>query len=249
MSNSGHEPATPSAADGDGVRVVRGRRSRLSAATVVTVLAGVAVVAGIATLFLSAQTLQTQRTAAARTGNAGAAAVSTTSVQAPIAAPPRVSATAVRTPARHTAAPAMSIPHEPGPGEPPSGDPNDLASYLSPTDPPPTMAEVIQALHDSGDRTGLGAFNPPGTSPLLVGLAVPEDFDLPPGYVRHHQVTDEGEVLEPILMFSPEGTFVDASGRPIAIPDDRVVPADMAPPGLAIREITIPPPPAAQRPR
>ena len=133
----------------------------------------------------------------------------------------------------------MSTP--PDPDSQPSGDPNDLASYLSPMDPAPTMAEVIQALHDSGDHSGIGAFNPPGTSPPLVGLAVPADFELPPGYVRHHQVTDEGEPLEPILMFSPDGVFVDAAGRAIALPPDRVVPADMAPPGLAIREITIPP--------
>ena len=37
----------------------------------------------------------------------------------------------------------------------------------------PTAAEVIEALQASGDHTGLGAFNPPGTSPPLQGLAVP----------------------------------------------------------------------------
>ena len=127
------------------------------------------------------------------------------------------------------------------PDDLPSGDPNDIASHFSPGDPAPTMTEVIQALHDMGDHTGIGAFNPPGTSPPLKGLAVPEDFELPQGYVRHHQVTDDGEPLEPILMFSPDGNFVDASGRPITIPEDRVVPPELAPPGLPIREITIPP--------
>jgi hypothetical protein len=129
------------------------------------------------------------------------------------------------------------------PDDLPSGDPNDIATYVSPTDPVPTMTEMIQALHDMGDHTGIGAFNPPGTSPPLRGLAVPENFMLPEGYVRHHQVTDEGEPLEPILMFSPDGVFVDASGREITIPEDRIVPPEMAPPGLPIREITIPPTP------
>jgi hypothetical protein len=106
------------------------------------------------------------------------------------------------------------------------------------------MGELIQALRDSGITTGIAAFNPPGTSPPLVGLAVPADFVLPPGYVRHHQVTDDGELLEPILMFSPDYVFTDASGRPLAIPDNRVVPPELAPPGLPIREIEVPAPDA-----
>lgn len=250
MSDSGHDRTTPSLADGDGVRVVRERRSRFSVATVMTMLAAVAVVTGVAALLFPPQTPQrpqTPRVATARTGDAGPAPANGTSARTPPAAPLRVPATALRAPPRHATTPAM--PNARDPDEQPSGDPNDLATYLSPTEPAPTMAEVIQALHDSGDHTGLGAFNPPGTSPPLVGLAVPEDFELPPGYVRHHQVTDEGEVLEAILMFSPDGAFVDASGREIPIPDDRVVPADMAPPGLAIREITVPLPPAAKHQR
>lgn len=124
-----------------------------------------------------------------------------------------------------------------------TGDANDIATYVSPTDPEPTAAELIKALRDSGDHGGIAAFNPPGTSPPLKGLAVPEDFALPPGYVRHHQVTDAGEPIEAILMFSPDHVFRDAAGNPIAIPEDRVVPPEMAPPGLPLREIEIPPPP------
>ncbi len=124
-----------------------------------------------------------------------------------------------------------------------SGDDNDLATYVSPDDPEPTMAEVIEALRESGEHGGLAAFNPPGTSPPMIGLAVPEDFDLPEGYVRHHQVTDEGEPIEAILMFSPDFVFRDADGQPIPIPEDRIVPAELAPPGLPIRPITLPPPP------
>ena len=223
---------------GDGVRVVRERRSWLSAATAMMMLAALVVAAGIASLLFSSQTPPAQRSAMARAGNAGTAPADATSAEAPSAAPLRPSTAPVRTPQRHAS--MQTMPVAPDPDNQPSGDPNDVATYLSPTEPAPTMTEVIQALHDSGDHTGIGAFNPPGTSPPLVGLAVPADFELPPGYVRHHQVTDEGELLEPILMFSPDGVFVDASGRQITIPDDRVVPADMAPPGLPIREITIP---------
>jgi len=104
------------------------------------------------------------------------------------------------------------------------------------------MGEVIEGLHQAGIHTGLGAFNPPGTSPPLVGLAVPEDYPLPEGYVRHYQATDDGQAIEPILMYSPDYEFLDASGQPIAIPADRVVRAANAPAGLPIRQVRIPPP-------
>lgn len=119
---------------------------------------------------------------------------------------------------------------------------DDLASVIVSGTPVPTMGEVIAGLHKAGIRTGLGAFNPPGTSPPLVGLAVPEDFVLPEGYVRHHQATDDGQAIEPILMYSPDYEFLDAAGRPVAIPADRVVPASHAPAGLPIRQVRIPPP-------
>ena len=122
-----------------------------------------------------------------------------------------------------------------------TGDVNDIATYVSPSDPEPTAAELINALRASGETGGIAAFNPPGTSPPLRGLAVPEDFVLPEGYVRHHQVTDAGEPLEAILMFSPDYAFHDAAGNAVPIPEDRVVPPDMAPPGLPIRQIDIPP--------
>jgi len=124
----------------------------------------------------------------------------------------------------------------------PSGDPRDLASHFRPGDPVPTAGEVIRALQDAGDFTGLGAFNPPGTSPPLRGLAVPDDFVLPPGYVRHHQVTDDGVPLEPILMYAPDFAATDATALALDLPDARVVPPERAPPGLPIRTIDIPDP-------
>lgn len=121
-------------------------------------------------------------------------------------------------------------------------DPNDLASYAVKGQPAPTAAEVIARLHAAGIRTGIGAFNPPGTSPPLLGLAVPEDFPLPEGYVRHYQATDDGQRIEPILMFSPDFEFLDANGNPIPIPGNRVVPPHLAPPGFPVRTVRIPPP-------
>jgi hypothetical protein len=124
----------------------------------------------------------------------------------------------------------------------PNGDQSpDLSDYVNEGERP-TMAQVIDRLHQAGVHTGLGAFQPPGTRPPLVGLAVPEDFVLPPGYVRHYQATDDGQRIEPILMFSPDVQLHDAAGRPVAIPKDRVVPPEMAPPGLPIRRVVIPAP-------
>ncbi|NOT87529.1 MAG: hypothetical protein HOP03_05040 [Lysobacter sp.] len=117
----------------------------------------------------------------------------------------------------------------------------DLADVIPPG-MEPTAAEVIDELHKAGIHSGIGAFNPPGTSPPLIGLAVPEDFELPEGYVRHYQATDDGQRIEPILMYSPDFEFFDSAGRPIDIPADRVVPPGMAPPGLTSHRITVPPP-------
>ena len=119
---------------------------------------------------------------------------------------------------------------------------DDLASVIVPGTPAPTMGEVIEGLHKAGIHTGLGAFNPPGTSPPLVGLVVPDDYVLPEGYVRHHQATDDGQAIEPILMYSPDYEFVDAAGQPVEIPADRVVRVDDAPADLPIQQVRIPPP-------
>ena len=120
-------------------------------------------------------------------------------------------------------------------------DRNDLSNYVAAGEAP-RMEEVIKRLHDAGIHEGLGAFSPPGTSPPMIGLAVPDAYALPEGYVRHFQATDDGQRIEPILMYSPDFNFFDSTGQQIIIPADRVVPANMAPPGLAIRPITIPKP-------
>ncbi|SFM21486.1 hypothetical protein [Rugamonas rubra] len=141
--------------------------------------------------------------------------------------------------------PAPLAPHAaaaPPPAPEGDADPTrDLKSYLSRGENP-SMAEVIERLHERGVHSGLGAFSPPGTRPPLIGLAVPEDFVLPKGYVRHHQATDDGQRIEAILMFAPDFQLVGADQQAIAMPADRVVPPELAPPGLPIRRITLPAP-------
>jgi hypothetical protein len=88
--------------------------------------------------------------------------------------------------------------------------------------------------------TGMALFPPPGTDPPRSGILVPEDFPLPEGYVRHHQVTDDGEALPAILTFHPDYEWLDADGKPIEIPADRIVPPELAPPGLPIRMLELP---------
>ena len=123
----------------------------------------------------------------------------------------------------------------------------DISSYIMRGENP-TMPEVIERLHKAGVHTGLGAFSPPGTRPAMIGLAVPEDFVLPEGYVRHHQATDDGQRIEAILMFAPDHQFFDANKQPIVIPKDRLVTPELAPPGLPIRRIVVPAPIETGRP-
>lgn len=227
--------AAPPTTGGDGVRITRqrsgpGRWWPLALVIVVLVAMG--------WLFQPKPRATTNPTAAG-------AAPAQTATEVPVATvqPAAPEATATRPPASRSPLPPIPPSTSEAPPEWRTGDANDLATYVSPNDPVPTAAELIQALREAGETGGIAAFNPPGTSPPLRGIAVPEEFPLPEGYVRHYQATDDGQSLEPILMFSPDYVFRDASGREIPIPEDRVVPPEMAPPGLPIREIEIPPPP------
>ena len=168
---------------------------------------------------------------------------------APVAATPGASASVASAPASTPGAALVRAAPASAPAAPriarlrdPNGDQTpDITDFINAGEKP-TMNEVIDRLHQAGVHTGLGAFNPPGTRPPLVGLAVPEDFTLPPGYVRHYQATDDGQRIEPILMFAPDWQLQAADGRPIAMPPDRVVPPELAPPGLPIRRIVVPAP-------
>lgn len=150
---------------------------------------------------------------------------------------------AAGTPQPHRARPAGVAGAAGTPQAGPDGvDPtSDLSDYVLPGEAP-TMGEVIGALHARGIRTGLGAFPPPGTSPPVRGLAVPDDFPLPDGYVRHHQVTDDGQRIAPILMFAPDRDSIVVRGVRMPIPPDRIVTPELAPPGLPLRRVVIPSP-------
>jgi hypothetical protein len=230
-------PPTPSSVpDGAGVRVIRQPQPLYRSARIYLALALLLVGAGVAYLVSPAVTAPQQQAGTMPVVEPPAASAAEalkpvqTSAPMPSTTPPR------RPPAL---APVVASPMV---DELPSLDPDDIAAYISPADGEPTMAEVIDGLRHAGIHDGLAAFNPPGTSPPLHGIAVPDNFVLPEGYVRHHQVTDDGEPIEPVLMFSPDYTFYDESGRPLDLPEDRVVPPELAPPGLPIRPIEIPPP-------
>ena len=101
-------------------------------------------------------------------------------------------------------------------------------------------APVIDALNRAGVHGGIAAFPPPGTDPPKPGVIVPDGVELPEGYVRHYQTTDDGQPLPPILMFHPDYTFTDELGNPVAIPPDRVVPPELVPPGIPVQMLAIP---------
>ncbi len=102
------------------------------------------------------------------------------------------------------------------------------------------VRSAVDSLAGAGSGGGIAVYPPKGTNPVKTGIVVPEDFPLPEGYVRYHQVTDDGRRLDPILMFSPDYEFVGPDGKPAAIPDNRIVPPEMAPPGLTVRMLDVP---------
>lgn len=224
-----HTP--PSAVDGDGVRVIRrASPGGRSPHRVLWLALALAAGGGVGYwLYLQPAVPPSAASAEHALADGNAAAVATLARSNPAAlvhaAPLSAASVAPESPDDYTSL---------------SDDANDLAAYVSSDDPLPSVAELIEALHDNGIYSGLGAFNPPGTSPPLHGLVVPEDFELPEGYVRHHQVTDDGEPIEPILMFSPDFEFRDDAGQLVEIPADRVVPPELAPPGMPIRPVEIP---------
>jgi hypothetical protein len=227
---SGPTPAPP----GDAPAAWRPAQGYLALALVIAV--------GVPLAWLLAPGSAPPETAAAPPTPIQAAATVRTAPVAtvPEPVPTPAAATPLRTAVSSTPAPAAS------PAIARTRDPNgdqtvDLSDYVNPGETP-TMAEVIDRLHAAGVTSGLGAFSPPGTRPPKVGLAVPEDFELPYGYVRHYQATDDGQRIEPILMFSPDVPWHDGAGRPIALPADRVVPPELAPPGLPLQRIVIPAP-------
>jgi hypothetical protein len=102
----------------------------------------------------------------------------------------------------------------------------------SPASDAEDVAEEVPA--DMPPLEGIHVFPPLGTKQLLSGIIVPEDFELPPGYVRHFQTTDDGDSLPPILMFHPRNPPLDSRGEPLPVTPDRIVPPELAPEGMPI---------------
>lgn len=113
------------------------------------------------------------------------------------------------------------------------------AAVPPPVQEPQPQEEAVSEPPPEGQRSGLALFVP-GTKPIKKGIVVPEDFPLPPGFVRHYQTTDDGQMLQAILMFHPDYKPVDANGQPVPLPENRVVPPEMAPPGLPITLLDVP---------
>jgi len=149
-------------------------------------------------------------------------------------------APAQRAPAQVVAPPAAPpvVPRRPAPAAP-AAPPAAAAVGAGDGEPPP-HDDAVFGQPQSGEPSGMALFPPPGTKPIKRGLLVPEDFELPPGYVRHYQATDDGERVPAILMFHPDYHPVDEHGDPIALPADRVVPPEMAPPGMPIEMLELP---------
>ena len=125
--------------------------------------------------------------------------------------------------------PAVTTAEQPAPA--PVAPPQEATA---PQEAAPPQEEQTYTLLKPGEHAGLGVFPPPGTKPIKRGIVVPDDFQLPPGYIRHYQTTDDGRRLPPILMFHPDFAGVDANGNPLPVPEDRIVPPEMAPPGLPV---------------
>lgn len=203
--------------DSDGVRSVESPRSRLG-----VWLAAAALIA-LALVFLALRPRAEPTPVEIAAGESQAAAEP--GVAPRRAQPPRFKP--VRRPEPPAEAPPADVP------SPPETAPNDTAEQAD---------EAIGDDDEANDDgpTGIALFPPPGTDPAKSGLIVPEDFPLPPGYVRHYQSTDDGRRLPAILMFHPDYEWVDESGEPIEVPEDGVVPPELAPEGLPLETLEVP---------
>ena len=159
-----------------------------------------------------------------------------------------------------------SLLHQPT-GREPSNQPQPAQQRpsVSPADPTPGQPRAPSAARTADPErptpsyrpgagsdeapVGIHAFPPLGTRPQLTGIIVPEDFELPPGYVRHYQSTDDGQRLAPILMFDPRQPPLDEFGEPMDIPPDRIVPPEQAPAGMPIIQLELPDGPPEADPR
>jgi hypothetical protein len=147
-------------------------------------------------------------------------------------APPPSAAVAAAPPQAHPV-PAR-VPSQPPPAPAPlQQTPEGVAPAedAAPDEHPPFPIQLVPS--------GIGLFPPPSTDPIKLGIVVPDGFELPEGYVRHYQLTDDGQELPPILMFHPDYDWVDDAGNRID-PGDRVVSPELAPKGMPIEMLEPP---------
>ena len=146
-------------------------------------------------------------------------------------------------PAPPLAMPAPQIPGAPGESDRASS-PSRAQDEAVPDDPEPSDATASDVEGDPRERTpsGIALFPPRGTDPVRTGVVVPDSFDLPEGFMRHYQVTDDGQELPPILVVHPDFELLDAQGQPVDRPEGGVVPPELAPPGLPIETLVVPEP-------
>lgn len=218
-------PQTKLHVDKDGVRTIEGPGVRTSVwlLALAMVLVGMAVIVLLRPLMYQSRTLATEPSSPGLTAN--------------LPAPPITSA-----PPRAPGAP-VDVPHVPDRAAPPQPKQPDLhaqsepVSESAPAAPPENDTDADES---ANQPSGIAVFPPPGTKPIKRGIIVPEDFELPPGYVRHYQTTDDGRHLPPILMFHPDYQPLDERGEPIPLPEDRVVPPEMAPPDMPVQTLDDP---------
>jgi hypothetical protein len=128
----------------------------------------------------------------------------------------------------------------PSPTRPPPTAPRPVVQpTIAQGEAQPPPQDMAQDAAPSGPAEGINLYRP-GTKKLKQGIIVPEGFELPPGYLRHYQSTDNGEGVKPILMFHPDHKPVDSSGKPVEIPESRVVPPELAPAGMPIEILELP---------
>jgi hypothetical protein len=221
----------PHGREDDGVRVVRLARGRLMYWLIAAAIA-LPIVLTLAAVVLIRWSASPEAGAAARppAGDVVASAAEPPHEPAaePQPAPSRVVTHVV--PRRVVAAPAPVAPEPAGLGASPVPEPQKPRREID-------AADAIVALREEGVHEGIAAFGIPGSHPPKSGIIVPEEFELPEGYVRHYQSTDDGEQLPAILMFHPDYEFVNEQGEVVKLPEDGVVPPPMAPPGLAVDRV------------
>jgi len=237
MAKPSNEDGRTHSSDPDGVRVVAGRR--VATPRAVFALAAIALLAFVASRALDPPTrphVDPEAASPEEPSNVagGAAEQNGRDVQPQRFARLR----AVRVPARPAAPTSGAVAGRPEAGAAGSEHASNENAQVD-----EIVRDLAEAAATVGEREGIAVYPRPGTDPVKVGLVVPEDFELPEGYMRHYQVTDDGRRMQPILMFSPDYEFVDASGQPVEIPEDGIVPPEMAPPGMPVRTLEVPPNP------